>query len=104
MDMMHPAVKDYMDNKAQYDADYFIKFVSFLANRNPNLAKLIETDEYKAFIAIQKVENPFKSIMDAIHELGPKDLTLLIDNMPSGWQRSQLMDKYDDLIEYAENE
>lgn len=94
--MNHPAIQAYKDNKAQYDADYFVEFVLNMANRNPQLIALRETPEFKAFASLKKHENPFDEIMKTAREFTVEELDWLIDNMPSGYQRSRLMNVLDD--------
>ena len=88
----HPAVQAYKANKATYDADYFIGHVNNQATHNPRLVALVNTPEYRAFVALQTKNKPFKAIVEAAHELSKEDLEWLIDNMPSGYPRAIIME------------
>ncbi len=89
----HPWVQAYKANKAQYDTDYFLSSVSRTADRDPHLEALRAMPEFQALMAKISDHEPFDALMLFLDEMGPEDLSWLADNMPSGWQRSHVLER-----------
>jgi hypothetical protein len=91
----HPLIEAYKANKVQYDTDYFLSYVSRTVFRNPQLEDLRTLPEFKALMAKIYNHEPFRVIVYSLDEMTLEDLKWLAANMPSGWHRSQVLERLD---------
>jgi hypothetical protein len=93
---MHPLVEHFLANKAEYHRSYFAAFVMQVGQQRARSMefKFEGSDLAKEINKLMTLgEKPFAGIISAVAELTSDDLQLLVDNMPSGWERAIAMER-----------
>lgn len=89
---MHPAIQEYKDNKAKYDADYAIGVFVRQVRGSKLLAELALTPQFLALEDMCTNAYPFGRIMACATDFNVEELEWLVDAMPSCFHRARVMD------------
>ena len=96
---MHSLVEQYKVNKDAMNVNYVLASHINRIESNPMLSEVIKDERYKTFCELCSDLSPFDELMNKKDELSEDDLTFVVDNMPSGWHRSVLMDTYEEKLQ-----